>query len=299
MWFRNLQIYRLEPGWKMTADQLAEQLTRLPFQPCGSQEPLSRGWIAPVADGPFAHSLGGHWLLTLMVEQRLLPGSVVKQEVAERAELLEAQQGFKPGRKQLKDLRDAVVQELMPRAFTKRRRTSGWIDPKGGWLVIDAASRKGAEPFIEALLKAADSVPVTLLDTANSPAAAMTGWLADGDGPGAFGIDQDCELRAVTDEKSAVRYVRHALDGKDVREHLGGGKQVTKLALTYDDRVSFTLNDKLEVKRLDFLDVVRDSVPDSLDQAERFDADFALMTGELSRLIPALIEALGGLQGGK
>ena len=294
MWFRNLQIYRLQPGWAMTEEKLAEQLARLEFTPCGSQDPASRGWVSAVADAPLVHSVGGQWLLSLCEEQRLLPGSVVRQELTDRAEALGETQGFKPGRKQLAELKDLIVQELMPRAFTRRRRCHGWIDPVNGYLVIDAGSKKGAESFIETLLKTVDNVPLKMLDTEQSPSAVMTEWLASNEAPAGFTVDMDCELRAIGEEKSAVRYVRHSLEGKEIREHIAEGKQVTRLALTYADRVSLVLTEQLEVKRLDFLDVVRDAAGEGLDQAERFNADFSLMTGELQNLIPALIEILGG-----
>lgn len=303
MWFRNLQLYRLPTNWNadkwaMTAERLAEQLARLSFQPCGSQDPLSFGWAPVLPEGGLVHSVAGQWLIALGVEQRLLPSSVVKQEVAERAEAVELQQGYRPGRKQLSEIKDAVLQELLPRAFTRRRRSFAWIDPQGGWLGVDAASRSAAENMLDALHKALDDLPLKLLNTRNSPSAAMTQWLLEGEAPGAFSIDQDCELRSLAEEKSAVRYVSHTLDGKDVRDHLTSGKQVTKLALTFDDRVSLILTDKLEVKRLQFLDVIKESnqgqAGDAVSAEEQFDADFALMTGELRRLIPALIEALGG-----
>lgn len=296
MWFRNLQLYRLPAPWDITIDRLADQLGRLSFQPCGSQDPMSRGFTAPVQDGGLVHSVGGQWMIALTVEQRLLPSSVVNETAEERAEEIEAQQGYKPGRKQIKEIKDAVMQELLPRAFTRRRRTYVWIDPTGGWLAIDASSRKGADVVIEALGKALDELPIKLLNTRLSPAGAMTQWLAEGDAPGAFTIDQDCELASVTDEKSAVRYVRHTLEGGEIREHIASGKQVTRLALTFDDRVSLVLNDKFEIKRLQVLDVVKEAAgsPDAISRDEQFDADFALMTGELQRVIPALIDALGG-----
>ncbi|MFA9440385.1 recombination-associated protein RdgC [Uliginosibacterium sp. sgz301328] len=296
MWFRNLQLYRLPAPWDITIDRLADQLGRLSFQPCGSQDPMSRGFTAPVQDGGLVHSVGGQWMIALTVEQRLLPSSVVNETAEERAEEIEAQQGYKPGRKQIKEIKDAVMQELLPRAFTRRRRTYVWIDPKGGWLAIDASSRKGADVVIEALGKALDELPIKLLNTRLSPAGAMTQWLAEGDAPGAFTIDQDCELASVTDEKSAVRYVRHTLEGGEIREHIASGKQVTRLAMTFDDRVSLVLNDKFEIKRLQVLDVVKEAAgaPDAISRDEQFDADFALMTGELQRVIPALIDALGG-----
>jgi recombination associated protein RdgC len=105
----------------------------------------------------------------------------------------------------------------------------------------------------------------------------------------------DCELKSVTEEKAAVRYVRHSLDGEEIKAHLTEGKLPTKLALTFDDRVSFLLTEKGEIKRLQFLDVVKEEADGSGESAqELFDAHFALMTGELKRLIPAVVTALGG-----
>lgn len=295
MWFRNLQLYRLPVRWDMRIDQLEDQLARRRFMPCGSQDPESRGWLPPVADGPLVHAVGGQWLIALGIENRLLPSSVVKQEAEERAARIELEQGFKPGRKQMKDLRDEVTREFMPRAFTRRRKVYAWIDPQDGWLAVDVASVTRAEDVLEALRQSLDAFPLTLVRTETSPVAAMSDWLAGGDVPGNFTIDMDCELKSVTEEKAAVRYVRHSLDGDEIKTHLQEGKLPTRLALTWNDRVSFLLTDKGEIKRLQFLDVVQEEASaGSDDAAELFDAHFALMTGELRQLIPAVIELLGG-----
>ena len=296
MWFKNLQIYRLPAGWNIGADVLQDQLARKRFTPCGSQDQETRGWLSPTGDEFLVHRVGGQWLIALGLEQKLLPSSVVKQEAEDRAEDIAARQGYKLGRKQMKDLREQVMQELLPRAFTRRRKAYAWIDPVNGWLGIDAPSQARAEDMLEVLRQTLDSLPLTLLRTQLSPVSAMADWLAGGEAPAGFSIDQDCELRSVTEDKAAVRYVRHPLEGDEVRAHLVAGKLPTRLALTYDDRMSFVLTEKLEIKRLDFLDVVKEKVDEAGAEDARalFDAGFALMTGELARLLPALVEALGG-----
>ncbi|GAB4059273.1 recombination-associated protein RdgC [Uliginosibacterium sediminicola] len=295
MHFRNAQIYRLPENWPgMTSKLLADQLSRISFRPCAQLELASFGFLSPTDSGELVHVVGGQWLIALGVEQRLLPSSVVKQAAKDRAEEIEAQQGYKPGRKQMKEIKEAVTHELMPRAFTRRRRIFAWIDAQAGWLVVDAPSRKAADSMIEALHKSLDELPLKLLNTRRSAGSAMTEWLVANEAPGAFTIDHDCELRAITEEKSAVRYTHHTLDGKDVREHIEAGKQASRLALTWNDRLSAILNDKLELKRLQLLDIVTESATDGLAADEQFDSDFALMTGELRNFIPALIEVLGG-----
>ncbi len=166
---------------------------------------------------------------------------------------------------------------------------------QAGWLCVDASSPAKAEEVIEHLRHCLDEFPLTLLHTQLSPQSAMADWLAGGDAPACFTIDRDCELKAAGEEKAAVRYVRHPLEGDEVKAHLASGKLPTRLALTWDDRISFILSEKLEIKRLAFLDLLKEEAERSAEHAdEQFDADFALMTGELTRFLPVLIEALGG-----
>jgi recombination associated protein RdgC len=295
MWFRNLQLYRLPAPWPVDLPRFEEQLARGPFVRCPSNQPLSRGWVSPRRDGALVFALDRQWLLALAVEQRLLPSAVIIEEVRDRAEAIEAQQGYAPGRKQLKELRERVTEELMPRAFTRRRSTFVWIDPQNGWLCVDASSPARAEEVIEHLRHCLDEFPLSLLHTQVSPQSAMADWLAGGDAPAGFTIDRDCELKASGDEKSAVRYVRHPLEGDEIKAHLASGKLPTRLALTWDDRISFILTEKLEIKRLAFLDLLKEQAEKSAEHAdEQFDADFALMTGELARFVPQLVAALGG-----
>jgi len=295
MWFKNLQLYRLPSPWNIDLEKLESALAKRPFQRCGSQDMASRGFVSPNGTDVLVFSSNQQWLIALRSEQKLLPSSVVKEVAQDRADEIEAQQGYKPGRKQMKEIKEAVTQELLPRAFTRRRTSFCWIDPQAGWLVVDAASANKADEMLETLRDVLDELPLRLLDTERSPVSCMTDWLAAGEAPANFTIDRDCELRAVTDEKAAVRYVRHPLEGKEIPEHLAAGKVPTRLALTFDDRIGFVLTEKLEIKRLDFLDIVQDEAEkNAAGGDEQFEADFVLMTSELARFIPELVGALGG-----
>lgn len=298
MWFKNTLVYRLK-DLKLSIEQLEEQLARGPFAKCPSNQPNSRGWVSPRKDGALVFSVGKQWLIALRTEQRLLPSSVINDEVKERAEAMESNHGYAPGRKQLKELKERVTEELMPRAFTRSRTTFAWIDPVAGYFCVDAGSCAKAEEMIEHLRHCLDEFPLQMLHTALSPQSAMADWLAGGEAPTGFTIDRDVELKACGEEKSAVRYVHHSLDGTEiegeVKAHLASGKLPTKLALTWDDRISFVLTEKLEIKRLAFLDLLKNESEQTAENAaEQFDADFALMTGELTRFLPQFIAALGG-----
>lgn len=295
MWFRNLIVFRLPAPWAQTADALEAQLARRVLSPCGASDREALGWLEARKGRGLVHAVGGQWLLHLGQEQKLLPASVVKQFVQDRAAVHEEQQGFPPGRRQLRELKERVTEELLPRAFVRRRSQWAWIDPQGGWLVVDAASDGRAEAMVEILRDTLGELPLRRLDTERSPGSAMTEWLLGGEGPAGFTIDRELELRAPDEEKATVRYVRHALEGDEIGTHISAGKRATRLALTWRDRISFVLTEHGHIKRLSFLDVVREQLDAGHGDAEaEFDAGFALMTGELRELLPAIVEALGG-----
>lgn len=291
MFFKNLHIYRLPALWLPPFPALAEQLARGPFVKCPSNQPVSRGWVPPTNDCDLLYVSGWQVMLALATEQRLLPSSVVNDEVRERAKLFAAETGYAPGRKQLRDLRERVIEELLPRAFTRTTITRVWIDPSEGWLCIDTGSQAKAEEVIEHLRLCLDDFPLSLPRTVMSPQSAMAGWLAVGDLHDNFTVDRDCQVKGVGEEKTTVTYQRCTVEGADeIRGQLAKGLLPTKLAMTWDDRLSFVLHENLAVKRLTFLDLTTEAeTPD-----DQFQADFALMTGELSRFLPQLVEALGG-----
>jgi recombination associated protein RdgC len=256
---------------------------------------LSRGWVAPSSTGRMLHTVNQQHLIALGVDQKLLPSSIIRQEAQKRAEVLADSQGFPVGRRQMRDLKIRVTEELRARALTRRRLTRAWIDPVNGWFVIDAGSAGKAEELVEALRDLLGSFAVQFVETQRTPHTSMAAWLTHGDAPGPFGIDQDLELQTADPTKATVRYVRHALDGKEIKTHLAGGKYPTRLGLTWNGRISFVLTEKLQVKRVEFLEMTKDTADGGeLDKAEQFDVDFAVMAGELAKLLDDLLEVLGG-----
>ncbi len=296
MWFKNLQIFRLTDGWDYSTEKLAEALSRGVFIGCGATDRVARGWVPPRGEtGELVFSVGRQQLIALGQEQKLLPSSVVRQYAQTKLEEIEHAQGYKPGKKQAREVREQIELELLPRAFVKRGLIYVWIDPVNRWLLVDASSSARADEVIEHLKLSLDELPVTLLKTKQAPGTAMTQWLAAGETSGNFTIDKDCELRAIAEERAAVRYVRHSLDSDEVRAHIAGGKAATRLALTWNDRVSFVLTEQLQIKRLAFLDLLKEDAERQADNADDlFAANFSLMCGELSHLLGHLVEALGG-----
>ena len=299
--FKNLIVYRIEPGWAASVAQIEEHLAKASFVECGATQAVSAGWTWPrgAAHGPFIEAVGGQWLLKLMVEQKVLPAAVVKRRTEELALQIEQTTGRKPGKKQTREIKEEAVLELLPQAFTKQTALNVWVNPEQRLLMVDASSPARADEVVTQLVKALAGLSLSPLQTAQSAAAAMSEWLVTGEPPAAFSVDRECELKSADEMKSVVRYSRHTLDIAEVRQHIAAGKVPTQLALTWQGRVSFLLTDTMQIKKLTFLDGVfegRNAGGDGAGKDDSFDADAAIATGELNKLIPDLIDALGGEQ---
>lgn len=296
--FKNVISFRIEPSWTPAFDAAQEQLNAAAFVPCGPSQESSAGWVPPRGQehGLLLESVGGQWLLEYMMESKALPASVIRRKVDERAAQIEATTGRAPGKKEKKQLKEDITHELLPLAFTRHARIAVWIDPDKRRLTLDTSNMARADSVVTALVQAIPGFAVGAVNTQVEPASAMAGWLATQEPPAGFTIDRDCELKATDDSKAVVRYAKHPLDIDEVREHIAAGKRPTRLAMTWEDRVSFELTEGGQLRKLAFLEGVFEGGESKGGKGsdENFDTDAAIVTGELGQLLPALVEALGG-----
>ena len=287
-------VYRIGEGWSPTLAQIEEALDAERFVPCGASQEKAIGWVEPrgEAHGPLVEAVGGQRILKLKIETKGVPGSVVTRKAKERSADIESATGRKPGKKEMKEIKEDVKMSLMPMAFSKEASVLVWIDTTSQLLVMDAGSQAKADEVVTMLVRSLAGLSVTLINTQMSPQSAMASWLMTQESPAAFSVDRECELKAADESKSVVRYVRHPLDTDEVKQHVEGGKLPTRLALTWEGRVSFSLTEALQLKKITFLEGVFEGT--SAEKDEGFDADVAIVTGELRKLLPDLFEALGG-----
>lgn len=290
-------IYRIGAGWSAPVEQMEEALAAMPFEPCGATQDQSMGWVPPrgQAHGALVELVGGHRILRFQIETKAVPGSVIKRHLDERVAQIEAQEGRKPGRKESRELRDEIVQTLLPMAFAKTASVMVWMDLQAGRLILDTSSQARADAVITALVKGLDGLQLSPFNTQMSPQVAMTAWLSGSadDWPAHFAPGREVELKSSDELKSVVKFTRHHLDEEQMRLHISQGKLPTKLALDWDGRVSFVLTESTVLSKIAFLDGVFEDNASAEDEGG-FDADVAIATGELSALINDLTAALGG-----
>lgn len=298
MWFRNLLIYRFSQDVPFNETELLAALEQRPARPCASQETHTLGWTTPF--GRHSENLlqvaEGYWLIALRKEERILPGSVVKDALSEKVEEIEARDARKIYKKERDNLKDEIIMSLLPRAFTRTQTTLACIAPAEGWIAVDTSSAKRAEDLLSLLRECTGTLPVRPINVKMAPAACMTEWVKTSEAPEGLVVLDECELRDTKEDGGVIRCKRQDLGSDEIQQHLSVGKQVSQLGLAWQDKLSLTLDDKLGVKRLRFEELLRDEADDQGgdDMAGQLDATFIIMSKTLSEFLPALTAALGG-----
>ena len=294
MFFRNLTLFRFPTTTKL--DDLDSGLEQCQLKPVGALELSSRGFISPFGRDAevLSHRLGDAIWLTVGGEDRLLPGSVVNDMLARKLAEIEQNEGRKPGGRTRKRIKDELITDLMPRAFIKPSRTDALLDLEHGIVVIDSSSRKSAENFCSEIRRALGSFPALPLNAEVAPRSILTGWVTGEPLPDGLSIGDECELRDPVEQGAVVKVQRMDLHSDEIARHLESGKQVTRLALTLDDHVSFVLGEDLVVRKFKLLDGAVDQLEstDRDDVRAELDARFALMSAEVKRLFSVLESAL-------
>jgi recombination associated protein RdgC len=254
MWFKNLTLFRLSRPFELDHDALNASLQDEAFRPCGKSVPFSYGWAKPLGrhGEQLVHTVGHYSMICARKEERLLPSAVVNEQLAEKVEAIEQGEARPVGRNERQQLKEELTQTLLPQAFTRSHTTFAYIDRKNRWLVVDSASANKAEDLVTLLRQSVEGLSMRLPQTEESPRVIMSQWLRGESIPNGFELSDEYELQESDKEGGIVRCRRQDPHAEEIQAHLEAGKQVTKLAMSWRDRIEFVVPEDISIKRLRF-----------------------------------------------
>lgn len=292
--FRTVRFYRLEGSWPESEDALSKKLQTAGFESCGPLTERSSGFVPVDADSSdlLARRVSGADLFRLRSQSRLLPHTVVTEELEARIEEYRERMNEAPSPREKRRLKAEARDELMPRALLKSDKIWGYYDLKEKVIGIDVLHDAAAERFLRRLQAALDGMTITPLQFAK-PVDELLAAIFFGGGPRQFALGRECRMQDLGDSSSVVRWTDFDLSDAAIRNHVANRMRLTHLAVEYDNMMSFVLNEKGIISKLRLIGM-DDDVEHHVEPLARLDAEFALVTGTLRRLLKDLRKELGG-----
>ena len=294
MWYKNAIIYLLPDGWQLEAG-FAEKLEQAAFTPCMGLDWFSEGFVPPT---PFSSDLvftaQNSNRVCLKHEEKVLPSATVRDLVHEKVAEIQEAEARNVGHKEKQQLKEQIVDDLLPRALTQSRRTEAIFDTERGYLLVNEASDKRAEQMLIKLREALGGLKVSLPHTRESPSSLMTEWLLQGHAEGGFELGYNVLLQGVGDVVPKVKITKKDLTTAEVIKHAQNGMQVVELELEWREQISFTLTKDFALKRIQFLDVLQEEAEQGDDTASLTFASQIIMVEALGEMINELVNLLGG-----
>ncbi len=292
--FRNVRYYRLDGSWPENEEALSKSLEKAGFEPCGPLTERSSGWVAVDPDNSdlLARRLNGADLLMLRSQSRVLPPSVINEELEARIEEFRQRMQEAPSPREKRRLKAETRDELMPKALLKSDRIWAYVDLKENVLGIDALQDSAAERVIRRLQAAIDGLNIRPLQFMKPVDELLSGIFFD-DAPNQFSVGRECRMQDLADAGSVVRWTDFDLSDQTIRNHVANGMRLTHLAIVYDNVMSCVLSESGVISKLRFIGM-DDDAEDHGDPLARQDAEFVLVTGTLRKLLGDLKNTLGG-----
>lgn len=292
MWFKNLQTYTLNSDFTLAPGALESKLSESPLHECPPLALQTKGWVPPAESVGLVENVDRHYLIAHGVEKKILPSTAVSRRTQERVLQWEKDYGRPAGKKRRAEIKDGVLTELLPQALAQTRISHLWIDAQAGRLIADTSSRSGADTLIESFMTSMEGVTVAIPAADTAIDSILSRWVRTDDLPHPFALGEDCEITGIVETRPTLKYTRFPLQNRELYEHLDQGFRVTRLALIWDRKVSFTVDQNLHIKHVKMLEIKEESDSD-LTPEQRFEAEFTLMTGTCSALITDLFKAFG------
>lgn len=298
LWFRNAIIYQMGDNTLINKESIENAVKSQLFTPCGSLDNSKMGWVSPYRDNSDQSDLiidmQGHLLLKMKKETKILPSSVIKKALEEKIAKQEELLDRKLNKTEKASLKDEVMIDLIPRAFSKFNYYWLWVDTKNRRIIIDCSSFKQAEDILAILRKPFGTLSVKPISIDKPVEQIMTQWVKEKRNFPPLLLGDEAELKDPIEGNGIIRCKNQDVTSEEIENHINAGKWLTKLKIFDERGVNFIANSDLTLKRIKFDSAILDENEDfGTDEFEkRLEADFLIMSVTLANTIDAFYTLL-------
>ena len=290
LWFKNAIIYQLNSDSLLDKAVIEKALKSAPFTPCGNLDTSKTGWVSPYNDNnneDYIVDVQGHFLLRIKKESKILPAPVIKQALLEKIDKQEQALSRKLTKNEKATLKDEVMIDLMPRAFSKYNHYWLWIDTHNKRIIIDCSSFKQAEDILAILRKQLGALALTPLSIDTPLEQVMTTWVKEKLNFAPFLLGDQAELKDPLEGNGIISCKNQDITSDEMLVHFESGKWISKIKIIDERGVNFIVNSDLTLKRIKFDSAILDENEDigSDEMDKRLEADFFIMANTLANTI--------------
>lgn len=287
-WYNNLFAYKLNT--KITKESFTTiEDFRMPV--CGADDKEVKGWNEIFESDGLINELSPQvYQLKLRIDKKNIPASTVKNKVNERIKKLKEQGVEKINKKELKE---QVEAELTRVAFVVSKEIYGYIDNKNQLLVINSNSSKDIDLFVDLLRNSVKELDIDMIEIEFDITEVLTEWLQNKEAKEPFVLGDNCVLTdSIGGSKASLS--QQDLKTEEIEILINSGKKVSEVNLTWEERVSFSLNNKFQIKKIKPLSVIGELIKEELgedeDEQTAHTASMLIMVSDFAQLLKDLCE---------
>lgn len=281
------------------AEFLEKHLAELAHVELPATAPSGSGFIAVEPGTELVYEFNGGLAFSLRIDEKIVPGGVVKAELKKWSADYEEREGAKPGRKLLREAREMLVVALTSRALVRTKVVTCLYHIEKELLFIPSISKKVSNTVMKQLVRAVESLKTTTVHVSEAKGSLTTrleNYMAESDVDAfeGFSIGERLILVGPNGKSSFdLTDLTGAMHG--IREAIASGAQVSEISLS-SHGVHFRLTYDFLLKGITFADGVAapaDQDEEGVDEHVTFSHEATCQMLLVSAVVADLLQMFG------
>lgn len=243
---RSASVYRAQI--LQDEEAVRQALSDLQFAELLPSQSGGHGFIA--TDGEFLRTFPGGYSFTVRVDQKVVPPSALKAEVARLVAKVEDETGRKPGRKETKELKGEALLTLTLKALVRTVHVNCYYHVEENLLIVASTSQKMCDLTVSLLVNALETMKTSTIHVSvrSNLSTRLKQWVdARGDSDAFGDLEPTGRANLVSEEgrNLSVKSGDLMVNFDALNEAVRRGYEVKSLSLRHD-ALEFLLTDKFK-----------------------------------------------------